>query len=176
MYFPALGAGLNVLAQEQADYIGFTVEAPFQGWTLPLSNCKVHIVTLDHMKKLKNIPLVGNTGQGVSKLKETAEIEDYNRRRALQFALPGARVFVTECDPFCALLACMEGIETVVSEIDTLVSSTGNLNIVTFGPHEEVEEQCGRCKHPTFFDNTIDFSGFDLSAPPLWPALSSSPG
>ena len=29
LHFPALGAALNVLAQEQPDYIGFTVEAPF---------------------------------------------------------------------------------------------------------------------------------------------------
>ena len=29
LHSPALGAALNVLAQEQPDYIGFTVEAPF---------------------------------------------------------------------------------------------------------------------------------------------------
>merc|ERR1711916_285933 len=48
----------------------------------------------------------------------------------------GARVFIAECDPICALQACMEGfqvaaIESVVSEIDIFVSSTGNFNIIT---------------------------------------------
>merc|ERR1712136_254939 len=48
----------------------------------------------------------------------------------------GARGFIAECDPICALQACMEGfqvaaIESVVSEIDIFVSSTGNFNIIT---------------------------------------------
>merc|ERR1712169_112801 len=46
----------------------------------------------------------------------------------------GARVFVTECDPICALQACMEGfqvatMEQVVSEIDIFTSATRNYNI-----------------------------------------------
>ena len=45
-----------------------------------------------------------------------------------------ARVFVTECDTFCALqipIWC-PGVE---SEIDPFVSSTGNFNDSTVGPH-----------------------------------------
>merc|ERR1719382_1956498 len=48
----------------------------------------------------------------------------------------GARVIVTECDPICALQACMEGfqvspIEDVVSECDIFVSCTGNFKIIS---------------------------------------------
>merc|ERR1711939_93986 len=48
----------------------------------------------------------------------------------------GARVLVTECDPICALQACMEGfqvvtMEEVVGEIDIFTSATGNFNIIT---------------------------------------------
>ena len=35
----------------------------------------------------------------------------------------GARVFVAECDPFCALQACMEGIQVVVIETSCLRST-----------------------------------------------------
>merc|ERR1712118_288355 len=46
----------------------------------------------------------------------------------------GARVLITECDPICALQACMEGfqvvtMEEIVGEIDIFCSSTGNFNI-----------------------------------------------
>merc|ERR1719456_1120981 len=48
----------------------------------------------------------------------------------------GARVIVTECDPICALQACMEGfqvatLEEVVGEADIFVTTTGNFNIIT---------------------------------------------
>merc|ERR1719198_2135365 len=48
----------------------------------------------------------------------------------------GARVMVSECDPICALQACMEGfqvvtLESVVGEVDIFDSCTGNFNIIT---------------------------------------------
>ena len=47
----------------------------------------------------------------------------------------GARVMIAECDPICALQACMEGfqvaaLESVVGEIDIFVTTTGNFNII----------------------------------------------
>ncbi len=47
----------------------------------------------------------------------------------------GARVFVSEVDPICALQACMEGYEVVtleecVEKIDIFVTATGNKNII----------------------------------------------
>jgi adenosylhomocysteinase len=47
----------------------------------------------------------------------------------------GAIVYVTEVDPICALQACMEGyqvvrLETVVSSLDIIVTTTGNKDII----------------------------------------------
>merc|ERR1712054_127566 len=48
----------------------------------------------------------------------------------------GARVMVTECDPICALQACMEGfqvatIDEVVGEADIFIPTTGTFKIIT---------------------------------------------
>merc|ERR1711903_96202 len=56
----------------------------------------------------------------------------------------GARVLITECDPICALRACMEGFQVVtmeqcVAEADIFVSSTGNFNIITFDHMKKVK-------------------------------------
>ena len=47
----------------------------------------------------------------------------------------GARVMITEIDPICALQAAMEGyqvvpLEQVISEVDIVVTATGNKNIL----------------------------------------------
>jgi len=47
----------------------------------------------------------------------------------------GSRVIVTECDPICALQACMEGfevkrLESVLATADIYVTATGNKNII----------------------------------------------
>ena len=74
-----------------------------------------------------------------------------------------ARVFVAECDPFCALQACFEGvrvvaIETVVSEIDIFVSSMGNFNTVTLGHMKKLKNNAfvGNTGH---IDNETDLAG-----------------
>merc|ERR1711927_2315 len=56
----------------------------------------------------------------------------------------GARVFVTEVDPICALQACMEGfqvatIEQVVGEIDIFTTTTGNFQIITLEPMKRMK-------------------------------------
>merc|ERR1712093_132175 len=48
----------------------------------------------------------------------------------------GGRVMIAECDPICALQACMEGfqvvtVEDVVHECDIFVTTTGNYDIIT---------------------------------------------
>jgi len=47
----------------------------------------------------------------------------------------GARVVVTECDPICALQACMEGyevkrIDSVLRDADIFITCTGNKGII----------------------------------------------
>jgi len=77
----------------------------------------------------------------------------------------GARVLVTECDPICALQACMEGfqvvtIEEVVHEIDIFTSATGNFNIITLEHMKKMKNNAivGNIGH---FDNEIDMAGLE---------------
>merc|ERR1711881_66893 len=77
----------------------------------------------------------------------------------------GGRVMITECDPICALQACMEGfqvatMEEVVSEIDIFVSTTGNFNIIRLEHMKKMKNNAivGNIGH---FDNEIDMEGLE---------------
>jgi adenosylhomocysteinase len=77
----------------------------------------------------------------------------------------GARVLISECDPICALQACMEGfqvvtLEEVVGEVDIFVSSTGNFNIITLEHMKKMMNNAivGNIGH---FDNEIDMAGLE---------------
>merc|ERR1712141_94754 len=77
----------------------------------------------------------------------------------------GARVLVTECDPICALQACMEGsqvvtMDDVVGEIDIFTSATGNFNIITLEHMKKMKNNAivGNIGH---FDNEIDMAGLE---------------
>jgi len=77
----------------------------------------------------------------------------------------GARVLITECDPICALQACMEGFQVVtmeqcVGEVDIFCSSTGNFNIITVGHMSKMKNNAivGNIGH---FDNEIDMAGVE---------------
>jgi len=77
----------------------------------------------------------------------------------------GARVLVTECDPICALQACMEGfqvvkMESVVGEIDIFTSATGNFEIITLEHMKKMKNNAivGNIGH---FDNEIDMAGLE---------------
>ena len=55
---------------------------------------------------------------------------------AQAFRGAGARVFITEVDPICALQACMEGYQVVTMDDacrwgDIFVTSTGNVDVIT---------------------------------------------
>merc|ERR1711971_1544264 len=74
----------------------------------------------------------------------------------------GARVMITECDPICALQACMEGfqvatMEQVVGEIDIFVSTTGNFKIITLEHMKKMKNNAivGNIGH---FDNEIEMA------------------
>merc|ERR1712060_294 len=72
----------------------------------------------------------------------------------------GARVLITECDPICALQACMEGfqvvtLESVVGEIDIFTTTTGNFKIITLEHMQKMKNNAivGNIGH---FDNEIE--------------------
>lgn len=77
----------------------------------------------------------------------------------------GARVYVTECDPICALQACMEGIqvvklESMLKEADIYITTTGNKNIIMVSHMAQMKNQAivGNIGH---FDNEIDMEGLE---------------
>merc|ERR1719223_1310555 len=72
----------------------------------------------------------------------------------------GARVMISECDPTCALQACMEGyqvatIDQVVGEIDIFTTTTGNFKIITLEHMKRMKNNAivGNIGH---FDNEIE--------------------
>jgi len=77
----------------------------------------------------------------------------------------GARVYITEIDPICALQACMEGyhvvrLETVVKDADIFISATGNMDIIKISHMEQMKHHAivGNIGH---FDNEIDMEGLE---------------
>jgi adenosylhomocysteinase len=77
----------------------------------------------------------------------------------------GARVIVSEVDPICALQAAMDGfqvttLESVIGEVDIVVTGTGNENVVTLDhllglKHLAIVANVGH------FDNEIDMASLE---------------
>merc|ERR1712176_1199079 len=77
----------------------------------------------------------------------------------------GARVLVSECDPICALQACMEGfqvatLEEVVGEADIFITTTGNFKIITLDSMKKMKNNAivGNIGH---FDNEIEMTALE---------------
>ena len=80
----------------------------------------------------------------------------------------GARVIVSEIDPICALQAAMDGyqvaaLESVLDQVDIVVTATGNKNVVTVEhllglKHQAIVANVGH------FDNEIDMAGLESLA------------
>lgn len=82
----------------------------------------------------------------------------------------GCIVYVAEVDPICALQACMEGYRvvkyaTVVAEVDIVVTTTGNKDIVMAADMAKMKNNSivGNIGH---FDNEIDMLGLQN-----WPGI-----
>lgn len=87
---------------------------------------------------------------------------DVGKGSAQSLRSQGARVIVTEIDPICALQAAMEGyevrrIEDVISEVDIIVTATGNRDIITLEHMAAMKDQAivANIGH---FDNEIQVS------------------
>jgi len=75
----------------------------------------------------------------------------------------GARTFISEIDPICALQACMEGyqvvrMEDVIEEVDIIITATGNKDIIMADMMKKMKNNAiiGNIGH---FDNEIDMAG-----------------
>merc|ERR1712134_4282 len=90
---------------------------------------------------------------------------DVGKGSAASLRGQGARVCIAEIDPICALQACMEGyqvvtLDSVVSEMDIFVTTTGNFNIITLDHMKKMKNNAivGNIGH---FDNEIDMAGLE---------------
>jgi len=88
---------------------------------------------------------------------------DVGKGSAQAMKAAGARVAITEIDPICALQACMEGfqvvrLDDVISEVDIVVTTTGNKGIVMVDQMKKMKNNAivGNIGH---FDNEIDMAG-----------------
>merc|ERR1711959_172704 len=90
---------------------------------------------------------------------------DVGKGSAFAMRGSGARVLIAECDPICALQACMEGfqvatLESVVGEVDIFVPSTGNYKIITL-EHMKCMKNNAIVGNIGHFDNEIDMAGLE---------------
>ncbi len=93
---------------------------------------------------------------------------DVGKGCAESLAGQGARVQVTEIDPINALQALMDGfdvvtVEQALAEADIIITSTGNLGIITLDHMRQMKDHAilGNIGH---FDNEIDMAGIEAAA------------
>ena len=87
---------------------------------------------------------------------------DVGKGSAASLRGAGARVIVTEIDPICALQAAMDGfevrkLESVVGNVDIVVTTTGNKDIVQGHHFEAMRDKTIVC-NIGHFDNEIDMA------------------
>ena len=93
---------------------------------------------------------------------------DVGKGSAASLRGAGARVIVTEIDPICALQAAMDGfevkrLESVVDNVDIVVTTTGNKDIVV-GKHFKAMKDKAIVCNIGHFDNEIDVSWLNKNA------------
>ena len=80
----------------------------------------------------------------------------------------GSIVYVTECDPICALQAAMDGflvkrMDSVVEEVDIFVTATGNKGIITLEMMKKMKNNAIIC-NIGHFDNEIEMDRLENTA------------
>ena len=167
--FPELVDGIKGLSEETTTGVHRLHERVKNG-TLPLPainvndsvtkskfdnkyGCKESLV--DAIRRSTDIMLAG-------KVAVVAGYGDVGKGSAASLRGAGARVIITEIDPICALQASMDGfqvkkLETVISEVDIVVTATGNKDIVE-GRHFELMKDKTIVCNIGHFDNEIDIA------------------
>lgn len=116
---------------------------------------------LDGIKRATDVMIAG-------KIAVVLGYGDVGKGCAQAFRGFGARVWITEIDPICALQAAMEGYRVVTMEeacevADIFVTATGNINVIT---HEHLKKM----KHQAIIANIGHFdSEIDTAALRLYP-------
>lgn len=115
--------------------------------------CKESLV--DSIRRATDIMMAG-------KVAVVCGYGDVGKGSAASLRGAGARVIVTEIDPICALQAAMDGFEvknldTVVHNVDIVVTTTGNKDIVVGRHFEKMKDKTIVC-NIGHFDNEIDMA------------------
>ncbi|WP_431190011.1 adenosylhomocysteinase [Desulfurivibrio dismutans] len=119
-----------------------------------LYGCRESLI--DGIKRATDVMIAG-------KICLVAGYGDVGKGCAQAFRGMGATVWVTECDPICALQASMEGFRVVTmddaaAKADIFVTATGNINVITRAHMEQMRDQAIVC-NIGHFDNEIDIAG-----------------
>jgi len=119
-----------------------------------LYGCRESLV--DGIKRATDVMVAG-------KVAVVAGYGDVGKGSAQALRALSAQVWVTECDPICALQAAMEGYRVVTMEYaadkaDIFVTATGNKDVITFAHMKAMKDQAIVC-NIGHFDNEIDVAG-----------------
>jgi adenosylhomocysteinase len=118
-----------------------------------LYGCRESLV--DAIKRATDVMIAG-------KVAVVAGYGDVGKGSAQALRALSAQVWVTECDPVCALQAAMEGYRVVTMEYaadkaDIFVTATGNKDIITHDIMVKMKDQAIVC-NIGHFDNEIDIA------------------
>ncbi len=165
--YPELTAGINGLSEETTTGVHRLYERMKNGTlVMPAINvndsvtkskfdnkygCKESLV--DAIRRATDTMMAG-------KVAVVAGYGDVGKGSAASLRGAGARVIVTEIDPICALQAAMDGfavkrLESVVSEADIVVTTTGNKDIIRGEHFKAMKDKTIVC-NIGHFDNEID--------------------
>lgn len=165
--FPELVGGIKGISEETTTGVHRLIERMHKG-TLPLPainindsvtkskfdnkyGCKESLV--DAIRRATDVMIAG-------KVAVVAGYGDVGKGSAASLRGAGARVIVTEIDPICALQAAMDGyavkrLEDVAGEVDIVVTTTGNCDIVGSVHFLKMKDKAIVC-NIGHFDNEID--------------------
>jgi adenosylhomocysteinase len=167
--YPELVSGIRGISEETTTGVHRLYERLKNG-TLPLPAINVN----DSVTKSKFDNKYGCKESAVDAVRRATDIMlagkrvlvagygDVGKGTAASFRGAGSIVTVTEIDPICALQASMDGyevkrIESVISDMDIIVTATGNKDIVGENHFRSMKDKAIVC-NIGHFDNEIDMS------------------
>ncbi|MEY8869393.1 adenosylhomocysteinase [Meridianimaribacter flavus] len=167
--YPELVPGINGLSEETTTGVHRLYERMEKG-TLPMPAINVN----DSVTKSKFDNKYGCRESAVDAIRRATDVMlagkrvvvcgygDVGKGTAASFKGAGSIVTVTEIDPICALQAAMDGfevkkLETVISNADVVITTTGNKDIVRGEHFEAMKDKTIVC-NIGHFDNEIDMA------------------
>ncbi|AEM70087.1 Adenosylhomocysteinase [Allomuricauda ruestringensis DSM 13258] len=167
--YPELATGVKGLSEETTTGVHRLYERMKKG-TLPMPAINVN----DSVTKSKFDNKYGCRESAVDAIRRATDTMlagkrvvvagygDVGKGTAASFRGAGAIVTVTEIDPICALQACMDGfevkkLETVVSNADIVITTTGNKDIIREEHFRALKDKAIVC-NIGHFDNEIDMA------------------